>query len=355
MRTTEFYGNEALRMPGRPYSGSEVLVHYRDLFTGEVYLRAVPAEEAPLVPSLWRLEYKADGVGGGVWTFINKETGVELTYDPAFANTKDKLNSRSALMVRSCTVNWEWYNTDEQNLTFKEVAPYTYIDDGSNEVMIMQRRNGGYIRALKGTKKDLINNDEAVYALKFQPVEATPITLSESAFNSMIDANKKSWIQDGAFNFYTPDGNLLNPTEVTPNTDGVMNKDVTYHAEENEDAIRDFFEFAVKDLEGTDSSKEYWQAVTDWQKAGRDLWLANWRFGIASYNFTEAEGAKDRLEENVSALEDEIKDAQPKFDEAYNSACNLADIAFNEFKTSIGSNKDLENLKELFDNAPLIL
>ena len=353
LRTTEFYGNEALRMPGRPYSGSEVLVHYRDLFTGEVYLRAVPAEEAPLAPSLWRLEYKADGVGGGVWTFINKETGVELTYDPAFANTKDKLNSRSALMVRSCTVNWEWYNTDEQNLTFKEVAPYTYIDDGSNEVMIMQRRNGGYIRALKGTKKDLINNDEAVYALKFQPVEATPITLSESAFNSMIDANKKSWIQDGAFNFYTPDGNLLNPTEMTPNTDGVMNKDVTYHAEENEDAIRDFFEFAVKDLEGTDSPKEYWQAVTDWQKAGRDLWLANWRFGIASYNFTEAEGAKDRLEENVSALEDEIKDAQPKFDEAYNSACNLADIAFNEFKTSIGSNKDLENLKELFDNAPV--
>ena len=353
LRTTEFYGNEALRMPGRPYSGSEVLVHYRDLFTGEVYLRAVPAEEAPLVPSLWRLEYKADGVGGGVWTFINKETGVELTYDPAFANTKDKLNSRSALMVRSCTVNWEWYNTDEQNLTFREVAPYTYIDDGSNEVMIMQRRNGGYIRALKGTKKDLINNDEAVYALKFQPVEATPITLSEYAFNSMIDANKRTWIQDGAFKFYTPDGNLLNPTEMTPNTDGVMNKDVTYHAEENEDAIRDFFEFAVKDLEGTDSPKEYWQAVTDWQKAGRDLWLANWRFGIASYNFTEAEGAKDRLEENVSALEDEIKDAQPKFDEAYNSACNLVDIAFNEFKTSIGSNKDLENLKELFDNAPV--
>ena len=351
--TTEFYGNEALRMPGRPYSGSEVLVHYRDLFTGEVYLRAVPAEEAPLVPSLWRLEYKADGVGGGVWTFINKETGVELTYDPAFANTKDKLNSRSALMVRSCTVNWEWYNTDEQNLTFREVAPYTYIDDGSNEVMIMQRRNGGYIRALKGTKKDLINNDEAVYALKFQPVEATPITLSEYAFNSMIDANKRTWIQDGAFKFYTPDGNLLNPTEMTPNTDGVMNKDVTYHAEENEDAIRDFFEFAVKDLEGTDSPKEYWQAVTDWQKAGRDLWLANWKFGSASYNFTEAEGAKDRLEENVSALEDEIKDAQPKFDEAYNSACNLADIAFNEFKTSIGSNKDLENLKELFDNAPV--
>ena len=351
--TTEFYGNEALRMPGRPYSGSEVLVHYRDLFTGEVYLRAVPAEEAPLVPSLWRLEYKADGVGGGVWTFINKETGVELTYDPAFANTKDKLNSRSALMVRSCTVNWEWYNTDEQNLTFREVAPYTYIDDGSNEVMIMQRRNGGYIRALKGTKKDLINNDEAVYALKFQPVEATPITLSEYAFNSMIDANKRTWIQDGAFKFYTPDGNLLNPTEMTPNTDGVMNKDVTYHAEENEDAIRDFFEFAVKDLEGTDSPKEYWQAVTDWQKAGRNLRLANWKFGIASYNFTEAEGAKDRLEENVSALEDEIKDAQPKFDEAYNSACNLADIAFNEFKTSIGSNKDLENLKELFDNAPV--
>ena len=153
LRTTEFYGNEALRMPDRPYSGSEVLVHYRDLFTGEVYLRAVPAEEAPLVPSLWRLEYKADGVGGGVWTFINKETGVELTYDPAFANTKGKFNSRSALMVRSCTVNWEWYNTDEQNSTFKEVAPYTYIDDGSNEVMIMQRRNGGYIRALKGTKR----------------------------------------------------------------------------------------------------------------------------------------------------------------------------------------------------------
>ena len=205
LRTTEFYGNEALRMPNRPYFGSEVLVHYRDLFTGEVYLRAVPAEEAPLVPSLWRLEYKADGVGGGVWTFINKETGVELTYDPAFANTntKDGFNSKSALMVRSCTVNWEWYNTDEQNSTFKEIAPYAYIDDGSNEVMIMQRWSSGYIRALKGSKKDLINNDKAVNALKFQPVEATPITLNEYAFNSMIDANKRTWIQDGAFKVET--------------------------------------------------------------------------------------------------------------------------------------------------------
>ena len=350
LRTTEFYGNEALRMPDRPYSGSEVLVHYRDLFTGEVYLRAVPAEEAPLVPSLWRLEYKADGVGGGVWTFINKETGVELTYDPAFANTKGKFNSRSALMVRSCTVNWEWYNTDEQNSTFKEVAPYTYIDDGSNEVMIMQRRNGGYIRALKGTKKDLINNDKAVNALKFQPVEATPITLSEYAFNSMIDANKRTWIQDGAFKFYTPDGNLLNPTEMTPNTDGVMNKDVTYHAEENEDVIHDFFEFAVKDLDGTDSPKEYWQAVANWRKAGSELKQAEARYGQLSYRLAVIEGQKDGLEQEIAILEGEIKKQQPSFDNAYDRACGLAKIAekfivANEYKHII-------ELHALYNNAP---
>ena len=350
LRTTEFYGNEALRMPNRPYFGSEVLVHYRDLFTGEVYLRAVPAEEAPLVPSLWRLEYKADGVGGGVWTFINKETGVELTYDPAFANTKGKFNSRSALMVRSCTVNWEWYNTDEQNSRFKEVAPYTYIDDGSNEVMIMQRRNGGYIRALKGTKKDLINNDKAVNALKFQPVEATPITLSEYAFNSMIDANKRTWIQDGAFKFYTPDGNLLNPTEMTPNTDGVMNKDVTYHAEENEDVIHDFFEFAVKDLDGTDSPKEYWQAVANWRKAGSELKQAEARYGQLSYRLAVIEGQKDGLEQEIAILEGEIKKQQPSFDNAYDRACGLAKIA--EKFIVANEHKHIIELHALYNNAP---
>lgn len=186
--------------------------------------------------------------------------------------------------------------------------------------------------------------------MKFQPVEATPITLSEYAFNSMIDANKRTWIQDGAFKFYTPDGNLLNPTEMTPNTDGVMNKDVTYHAEENEDVIHDFFEFAVKDLDGTDSPKEYWQAVANWRKAGSELKQAEARYGQLSYRLAVIEGQKDGLEQEIAILEGEIKKQQPSFDNAYDRACGLAKIA--EKFIVANEHKHIIELHALYNNAP---
>ena len=61
---------------------ADVLIQERDYETGKVYLRVVSKKEAPLNASLWQIKYsKPDGVSGGYFTYINKETGLALTLD----------------------------------------------------------------------------------------------------------------------------------------------------------------------------------------------------------------------------------------------------------------------------------
>ncbi|MCD7850709.1 MAG: hypothetical protein LUH63_13830 [Parabacteroides sp.] len=160
MRTTTHYNPLNMQADIPNPSMQEVLVQYRDMLTGKLYLRLVPAENAPLNPSLWKLVYDEDGIGGGKWKFINKETNVELTFDPAFAasvNNQDQALGDPSWMVKSCVENWEWYNTDSQNSSdFGEVAPYAYFSKDS--VITISRSYDGYVYSRKGLKNDMINN-----------------------------------------------------------------------------------------------------------------------------------------------------------------------------------------------------
>ena len=311
--STSTYYKDDFRMHGHPYKKSEVLVHYRDGVTGKVYLRLVPAEEAPLVPSLWRLTYKEDQSGRRAWVFVNKETGIELSFDPAFANDKlYRYSAESKVMVRNnCTIGWEWYNTNSHadGSAFEEVAPYAVVNNDT--VMIMRRGANGYVYSHKGKRSELIANDQAkdVYALTIRPVEAAPLTLNEYSFNSMIDANKPSADQEGYFNFFEPNGNLLNPKEMNPETGGVMTKTSPYIAEEDESAIFDFYNYSVEQFDGTTDPKEFYEALTKVISTKKGLIGAEMTLGdvlnkyiVADGNYNNLLGQQKELEEGKAKM-----------------------------------------------------
>lgn len=174
-------------------------MHFRDFGTGKVFLRIVPAENAPLLPSLWRIDYgNTDGLSGGKYRFVNKETNVALMYDNAFAfNSKgeSKDASLSSVMVDGCVTRWAWYQGDTQSSNFQKLAPYAYFNNEKDSVMIMKAGADGFVSAYKDTDDKVLANGGVVAsqnALEIQPVLADAIVLDSYDFNSMIDYNKQS-------------------------------------------------------------------------------------------------------------------------------------------------------------------
>ena len=94
---------------------ADVLVQERDYQTGKVYLRSVAKETAPLNASLWQLRYgKEDEATGGHWTMVNKETGLELTFDHSV------IANDSVSEMRDGVTTWAWYDfnrTDKKDYT----------------------------------------------------------------------------------------------------------------------------------------------------------------------------------------------------------------------------------------------
>ena len=216
-----------LRVPMNNLLGDAtgLLIQTRDTQTGKVYLRVIPQSQVPLLSSLWKIVYTpaADGVSGGHWTFVNKETNLELSFDHTFAATKNTPSATSDnAVVESCNTTWEWYNTNEQVPDFDYVAPYAYTDSEveGEEVMCMRVADSGLVYSYVGTHKEIINNDAVVSfsgdaALEIQPVLAEDIVLSPSDFNSMIDFNKPGHAQNGEFKFFYPNGNAMDTEALT--------------------------------------------------------------------------------------------------------------------------------------------
>ena len=236
--TTKWY---QLRVPmtNLPGKASGMLIQTRDPQTGKVYLRVVPQSQVPLLPSLWKIVYtpNADGVSGGHWTFINKETNLELSFDHTFAATKDTPSvTHDNAVVESCNTTWEWYNTNEQTSPFDYVAPYAYTDSekAGEEVMCMRVTDRGLVYSYVGTHKEIIDNDEVANlgsVLKMQPVLAEDIVLTPSDFNSMIDFNKPGHAQNGEFKFFYPNGNAMDTEVLTGfENNNAMAPGQMYHA-----------------------------------------------------------------------------------------------------------------------------
>ena len=242
-----------------------VLVHERDKQTGEVLLRVRVEGNASLLPSLWRIEYTGkDGVGGGKYQFVNKETNISISFDHVFSAYKDKdgqeiTPAESKLIMGDCSLNWEWYNNNKQTAKFAEVAPYAYLHSDASSVMVLKMDDLGYVYSFKGKASNILqdrNVASSVGALAFQPVIAKDITLSAQDFNSMIDFNKGSWDQLAKFSFFEPNGDLLNAKKMSPKTSGVMLENQNYKALYDNKALVKIFADAAKDLGGVDNTDD---------------------------------------------------------------------------------------------------
>ena len=101
---------------------NQVLIQERDFKTGEVTLRIVDANKAPLNYSLWQISYdKKDGATGGKFTFKNKETGLGIIFDHKTAYGKDKIATTAASadleasILEGCNVEWSWFSSNVDN------------------------------------------------------------------------------------------------------------------------------------------------------------------------------------------------------------------------------------------------
>ena len=287
-----------------------LLVQERDQQTGKLYLKAVPENECRgvyLLPSLWRIQYtEKDGVGGGKFAFVNKETNMELAYDhtfsaeyPATEMTKDNG------VLEACNTTWEWYNNNYQSLKFAEVEPYAYTDAGNDQVMVMKMDTDGFIYSVVGKSSEMLDNHgvlDAVGAVKIQPVVATAIVLNAQDFNSMIDFNKASMKQNAGFKFYKPNGDLLNEEEMSFVSEGIMGKDMTYHAERDLVELFRIQREAARELSTTDfTTLESKQTALKAAIEKYDAALAKADNARSEYN--QAESNKKALELEKAASE----------------------------------------------------
>lgn len=210
----------------------DVLIQERDYETGEVYLRVVNKEVAPLNASLWQVKYsKPDGVSGGYFTYINKETGLALTLDHSVVPAAND----SITELRAGTAEWSWYTVNATNTNpfgFEKV--YSYLHDQKySQVMYLsyaanndkseygtvtnlltklvadgfkyQTTVGKLVKAkvvntaVAGDKLQNLND-----VLAFKPVIAAPFFMDAKQFNTRMDADMKT--DDLRFQF------KLNPT-----------------------------------------------------------------------------------------------------------------------------------------------
>ena len=308
-----------------------ILVHVRDTQTGKVYLKAVSQDAATLLNSLWRIQYtNEDGVGGGKYTFVNKETGLELSFDHSWG-VLDASGQTSVAefngVQEACNMTWEWYNNNKQTLDFWYVAPYAYTDSGNGEVLYMKEKDG-FVYACVGSSEDVLDDRNvraSLNALAIQPVVAESITLNPYAFNSMIDFNKTSMAQQAEFRFYKPNGDLLNPELQDKLVNGgVMGAGQEYKAEYNHSQIADIYQKALDEL-GVDV-----QLSTEaWVKAKNELAEAEEAEGIAI-------AAQNEASTTLTSAQNRNNTLKTQYEKAAEALVSLKSTIESNAKTVIG-------------------
>ena len=275
-------------------NGQEVegyLTQTRDINTGKVYLQVVPWYRVALLPSLWKIEYDTnDGVSGGNWTFINKETNLALSYDHTFSATAEtNIPTADNAVLEDCNTTWEWFNTDDNGTDpFESLAPYAYIDADATKstVMCMIQRADGLIYSYVGPKSEIVRGNTvnpALNPLTIQPVLAESIVLNPNDFNSMIDFNKPGHAQNAEFKFFYPNGDAMDSTRMTGfSFDEAMMPGQKYVASRSD--ISDIYEMALAQQGYTGAGIKDLLAAYHAAQATHDEAVSNLESATAQYN-----------------------------------------------------------------------
>ncbi|MCD7849362.1 MAG: hypothetical protein LUH63_06225 [Parabacteroides sp.] len=191
------------------------MIQERDYETGKVYLRAVPkatanTNGAKLNASLWKIEYsKEDGVSGGYFRYVNKETNLPLTFDHSV------IENNKVSELRDEIADWSWYtvNTDAKPFDLERVYSYlhnqaggevmylTFADKASNNGSILAKLAAGGFKYSASVGKlvqaKVISSTAAgtglgnvkAEALQLRPVVAMPFVMTADQFNTRMDAD----------------------------------------------------------------------------------------------------------------------------------------------------------------------
>lgn len=234
-----------------------VLSVERDYSTGKLYLTAQPITKATLTHTLWQIKTPGREVNGRLFSYVNKETGFELTFDHNNAvqytptnsvEWNDKKNYPGNInwnyenrgLMDGCNNWWSWYTVEDQNtnaLGFKKI--YSYFHNADSVMYLKAVQNGSalfnrtYNDVYAGTTKigrtlknaltstngldGTNNNGYAIVPIKqsaanaetwlqqqgdvleIKPVVAGAKVLNAAQINSMIDADK-SYLKFAAAN-----------------------------------------------------------------------------------------------------------------------------------------------------------
>ena len=155
-----------------------VLTQERDYATGRLYLAVKPIQDATLTHSLWKIVYNPQAVNGNTWQFINKETGMPLTFNHTDAltltedacenlkendytaaataepvrylknvpglNLDDRAYQQTGVMGlnpsinRGCISNWAWMSNRENSSNYYDSKLlYSYYHAGTDSIMAL--------------------------------------------------------------------------------------------------------------------------------------------------------------------------------------------------------------------------
>ena len=142
--------------------GTHVLTVERDYSTGKLYLTAQKITDATLTHSLWQIKTIDRSSNGRVFSYVNKETGFELTFDhtnaiqrnengqyviPTSATASNYKGNEANLgwdyendgLLDGCNSNWSWYTTDDNGAVVFDYKPlYSYFHNGTDSVMALK-------------------------------------------------------------------------------------------------------------------------------------------------------------------------------------------------------------------------
>ena len=212
-----------------------VLSAERDYSTGKIYLTAQPITSTTMTHSLWQIKVYDREINSRAFSFVNKETGYELTFDhynalqakgsaASIDMTSDANEGWKYLkdgLMDGCNAWWSWYTTDDNGSSkFEPKTVWSYFHN-TDSVMYLQAvsktdafspygstrvsslgANGitgdgttGYVvvpvKDSKTNAQHYLENGKR--ALKIQPVVAGAKVLNAAEINTMIDADN-SWL-----------------------------------------------------------------------------------------------------------------------------------------------------------------
>ena len=158
---------------------ADVLVQERDYETGEVYLRSMNKNTAPLNASLWKIMANDDlSASGPDFTFVNKATGTPLSVDLSKIST-----TAANVVLEGSTSAWKWEPTVSVPTGFMGVqSVYSYFKKDS---VIVLSVSGNQVQV----QKEHASKATTTGNLKIAPATAGSVVLTAKDLNTWLGSD----------------------------------------------------------------------------------------------------------------------------------------------------------------------